>query len=98
MDGQELKLIKLEKDSVISTNSNPRIVILLESPNKDEYDKGFKPLRPANGITGLYLCCFLPNHVLPKLIDLGLTLVQKKPFDILLVNHVQYQVSLAWHC
>lgn len=98
MVGKELKIVKLDEDKPIGVKVNPRIIILLESPHKDEYDTDFNPIRPANGITGCYLLCFLPHEdVLPRLIkEKGLELMPNTTYDVLLVNPVQYQASLAF--
>lgn len=74
----------------------PKIVLILESPHRDEYDDNFSPLRPARGRrgTGIHYC--LASHVLPMLIHFGLELDDNQKYDVYLVNPVPYQASLQY--
>ncbi|MFZ2449850.1 MAG: hypothetical protein WAW36_04955 [Methylovulum miyakonense] len=76
------------------------ILIILESPHKDEYDDdNFLPLGPANGATGEnflnYFASPCMNIVLYKLIkDLHLNLDEGKVYSICFVNPVPFQTTL----
>ena len=65
------------------------LIIILESPHKDEYDANGKPYGPAQGKTGCNICTYLEdclnsqNCPLNQLID----------YQIVLVNAVQFQAS-----
>lgn len=51
-------------DKEINPNKN-NIFVILESPHKDEYCKNFfKPLVPANGVTGSNFCDYFTENVL----------------------------------
>jgi hypothetical protein len=75
---------------------NP-ILVFFESPHDDEYDynNGFNPLRPANGITGLTFYNYFTDKVLPKIQSiLGFSLVRERIYSICFVNPVPFQASL----
>lgn len=76
-------------DQTIDTK-NRSIVLIIESPHKDEYDNKFAPIAPAQGATGekieKYIVDLLRNHKQVRLSD-GL-------YNILIVNPVQFQASL----
>lgn len=74
----------------------PKIVLILESPHRDEYDDNFMPLRPARGKTGSGIHCFLASHVLPLLLHFGLELDNDQKYEVYLVNPVPYQASLQY--
>ena len=69
------------------------LVLILESPHKDEFSPAGFPLRPANGITGTKINNLLAKHVqyIP-----GLTLSKSKVYCVWIVNAIQYQTS-AYH-
>lgn len=83
-------------DTQISGSTDCNILIILESPHKDEYDQHFQPISPAQGITGINL----DNHLLNLLNSI------KKHFsffsqttqkmNIVIVNPVPYQTSLNY--
>jgi len=66
------------------------LVIVLESPHKDEYSSQGIPLRPVNGITGLKI-----NNKLADIINskppVGIN--QNDVYCVWLVNAIQYQTS-----
>lgn len=78
------------------------ILIVIESPHKDEYDESdekFLPLAPANGATGVnflqYFASPCLNVVLDKLINqFNLNLDESKTYSICFVNPVPFQASL----
>lgn len=88
----------LEDEGIASDNANdniPVILIILESPHKDEYrDDDFFPLSPANGDTGVYFFKYFITHGLPILESLGLQLNHQSEYKIFFVNPVPYQTSL----
>ncbi len=75
-------------------NISPKhIVLLLESPHKDEYDENLNPLAPALGDTGTKLTNML-HHVF-NLNKEKLNLIENE-YRIILVNPIQYQTSLNY--
>lgn len=74
----------------IGSKENDRIVIILESPHKDEYSKGIAA--PAMGKTGQniekYLLKIL-NKKIKKPKENG------KKYDVILMNAIQYQTSFG---
>lgn len=79
---------------ITNTEEANNILVILESPHKDEYDEKFKPIAPANGVTGKNFSKYFISHVLPILFSLGLTLCNKKTYSICFVNPVPFQASL----
>lgn len=71
-------------------NNIKDLVIVLESPHKDEYSSQGIPLRPANGITGLKINSKLANIINSKP-PIGIN--QKDVYRVWLVNAIQYQTS-----
>lgn len=69
-----------------STNTK-NLILLLESPHKDEFDSVGNPLRPANGITGTKI-----NQLLAQKVS-GINLNQSTVYCVWLVNAIQYQTS-----
>lgn len=94
--GIELTPTDSDGDSQIfkELENSKKIIILLESPYKDEYDESFNPIAPAMGIIGTsfdeYLIEVLKD---PKNIKLN-----NGTYRILLVNPVQNQASLDYFC
>lgn len=81
---------KLSAISYIKKIEN--LVLLLESPHKDEYDIYGNPLRPANGITGTNI-----NNLFAKQINnnnlIINTLQNNIAYRVWIVNAIQYQTS-----
>ena len=65
-----------------------KIALILESPHKDEYDKHFHPIRPANGKSGAKIASDLVNRV--ALIG---NLKNNIAYEVFLMNPVQFQAS-----
>ena len=84
---------KYDKD--IDTNGN-NIIVLLESPHKDEYDEDFIPIGPAIGMTGRNFYKYFCDYVLVLLNKQGLMLNRKLKYNICFVNPIQYQTSLIY--
>jgi hypothetical protein len=75
----------------LSTDSNGRkIVLVIESPHKDEYDENFTPIAPAQGATGKNIDTFICN-VIDQHNKLSLSEGQ---YDLIICNPVQFQTSL----
>lgn len=79
------------------------ILVILESPHKNEYCKEFfKPLVPANGATGTDFCEYFTHYVLKHSLgkakrqgfSLESILNTKKIYSICFVNPVPFQTSL----
>jgi hypothetical protein len=83
------------KDRGINEADNNNIVVILESPHKKEYDSNFNAIAPAVGTTGNNFEKYFLQYILPILNNLGLFLDQSQKYNILFVNPVPYQVSLA---
>lgn len=66
-----------------------KVVILLESPHRDEYDYSFKPIGPAQGVTGNNIEKFL------KELCESLNLDKNKEYLFILMNPIQWQCSLG---
>ena len=64
-----------------------KLVIILESPHKDEYSTSFTPLRPANGKTG--------NSINTKLTSRNFKskLITSCDYEVFLMNSIQFQCS-----
>ena len=82
----------LNKDTgiKIEDKTNDRIVIILESPHKEEYSKDI--IAPAMGITG--------KKIKENLLDILNKTIDKpkedtKEYDVILMNAIQYQTSLG---
>ena len=77
-------------DQEIHSKKNRSIVIIIESPHKDEYTENFVPISPAQGATGekieKFIVDILRKH---KQIELPNGL-----YNLLIVNPVQFQASL----
>ena len=72
---------------------NSRIVLLMESPHAEEFDKENKVIGPANGKTG--------SNIFLKLPELIQSIHNNNPFenevyDLLLMNAVTFQCSLGF--
>lgn len=93
ISGEELKLDEFKDDKDICNTKN-NILIILESPHKDEYDEDFKPLSPAKGATGYAFSKYFLSHALPILKNLGMHLNNNQTYGVCFVNPVQYQTSL----
>lgn len=87
---------RFNDQKVQATKKNPQILLLLESPHKDEYyyklttDGQFLmvPVGPAQGNTGSRI----HNQLAKKLAKLKL--LRKVSYDIIISNPVQFQASL----
>lgn len=75
---------------------NNNIVLLLESPHKEEFTNKFKPIAPAQGKTGKNI----DNNIVEVLyyIDCKLKLFQQNEiYNVIIANPVQYQASLIYY-
>lgn len=77
--------IKIEEH--LNKNNIGRVVVLLESPHKDEFLKNF--IAPALGKTGNRLACYL-SVLLKK------NKYINKDDELFLVNAIQYRCSLGY--
>jgi hypothetical protein len=77
---------------------HPTIVVLLESPHRDEYtrdDSRFKPIAPAQGDTGTRFRKRLPDVINEAWKQLKVTHKLASTYSIILANPIQWQASLA---
>ena len=72
-------------------SNSKKVVILLESPHKDEFDDNFNPLIPLNGASGRK---FDSNIINRMNIWFSGHIVENQIFEIILYNPVPYQTSL----
>lgn len=79
-----------EPNILIKNKVNDRIVIILESPHKDEYSKQITA--PAMGTTGENINKYLLDILNKKI---GNPQGDKKEYDVILMNAIQYQISLG---
>jgi len=94
--GLNISKFSTENDIEID-DSDENLILILESPHKDEYvieNKKLIPKSPASGDTGKHLYKYFNSHVLPILFSLGLILEQSKKYNFCIVNPVPYQTSL----
>lgn len=86
------KLIKKSIDPKIGTDVKykdyKRIVIIIESPHRDEYDDDFKPIGPAQGKTGDMIKSNIENII--KLFN-----ITDGKYILIISNPVQFQASLG---
>lgn len=69
-------------------SDNEKVLILvLESPHKDEFDDNLKPILPAQGITGRNIENLIGTRNFVDFLD------KEYEYVVLLVNAVQYQTS-----
>lgn len=85
-------LLQKKLNSINYINKIENLVLLLESPHKDEYDVYGNPLRPANGRTGTNI-----NNLFAKQINnnnlIINTLQNNIAYRVWIVNAIQYQTS-----
>ena len=65
------------------------IVLILESPHKDEYTDSFDPIAPAQGTTGDRINKYLCNILLKNKCE-----IEKDIYNVIICNPVQFQASL----
>jgi len=97
-DSTRLALINFdgEKFSKIEQESNDferRIVFILESPHKEEFDKYGKAIAPAQGQTGRRFEESLINTLV--LLNYHYSIFEKGVYGIYIINAIQYQISLG---
>jgi hypothetical protein len=76
-------------------NNKGVILLILESPHKDEYDDNFDPIAPANGTTGCAIQCKI-KRVLEKIITIKNIKLVNKTYYLIISNPVPYQTSLNY--
>lgn len=82
----------------IDSKNHKNIILVLESPHKDEYEiteNELTPRSPASGDSGKSINKLFTSHVLPMLISLGLELNKKDEYHFCIVNPVPFQTSLV---
>ena len=88
---EENKFGDVKTDEIPPEREN--IILILESPHKDEYSSDFTPLGPAQGATGKNIEKYFGKNLLPlaeKLIDKNFN----GEYNLIISNPVQYQTSL----
>lgn len=73
--------------SLKSQKQIQRLVLLLESPHKDEYQNN-QPIRPANGVTGAKIEALIASRAKNQW-----HLSTASDYEVVLVNAIQYQTS-----
>lgn len=82
----------LDPPSMDPANLNEPIVIILESPHKDEYNSSSQPIGPANGKTGKNFERIFATLIKGSIIYPA---ISKSSHDVVFINAVQYQCSLG---
>lgn len=79
----------------LAASSNPAVVIVIESPHKDEYSyrKNFTPIAPAQGKTGEKINSFF-EVLFNKQIAKELAEHTIDELNVIICNPVQFQASL----
>ncbi len=99
IEKNDLKVFPNLDDNIgMSLNFNkdvPKIILILESPHKDEY-KDKQAINPANGPTGAKIQGYL-GYLVKKIYDELLNKKAKinKKYDFCIVNPVPYQASFG---
>ena len=73
-----------------SSDNEKVLILVLESPHKDEFDDNLKPILPAQGITGRNIENLIGTRNFVGYLDKG------SEYVVLLVNAVRYQTSCAY--
>lgn len=92
--GSDLAGIDVTPTHLDPRDSKNNIVLLLESPHKDEYSPS-GALGPALGASGKNIAQFFAGHAIPILHHMGLTLDEAKVYSFCIVNPIPYQTSLV---
>lgn len=79
----------------LEENKLPVIILILESPHKDEYDytPNLTPKAPAQGVTGTQICEKFEKIINNHLDELEL---KDTEYRILIINPIPYQTSLYY--
>lgn len=82
------------KDKSINIDTKYKtIVLLLESPHKDEYDSANNPIAPAQGKTGENIEKYIIS-VLEDIKSRDKKLLKEEGYRLIVCNPIQYQTSL----
>ncbi len=86
--------IRIDND-YIAKNTYPTIILILESPHKDEYDylPKLTPKAPAQGVTGTQICEKFEKIINNHIDELKL---KESEYRIFIINPVPYQTSLYY--
>ena len=99
MNEKDVDKFEIENDlKKIPAEGAKNIILILESPHKDEYEiTNGKPVpkSPASGDSGKAIYALFTSHVLPILNSLGLELNKSEKYNFCIVNPVPYQTSLV---
>ncbi len=68
-------------------NNNSTIVLVIESPHRDEYTESFQPIAPAQCTTGSKISKYISDILKQQNFDNG-------KYNIIICNPVQFQASL----
>lgn len=68
-----------------------KLVLILESPHKDEYSSNYQPLRPANGQTGKKINTRITSRQFIQ------SLTSDFDYQVFLMNPIQFQCSCSHH-
>jgi hypothetical protein len=92
--GKYVRYSRFRDRSASYKSQLPAIVIVLESPHKDEYlydMKKIKPIAPAQGVTGEKIDSYLIDIINAYK---NLMKINQPEYRVLLVNPIPYQTSL----
>lgn len=82
-------------DIALNHTNKPVILLILESPHKDEYDDDFNPIAPANGATGAEIQIKI-RKVLEEIVLNHNVQLKDKTYYLIISNPVPYQTSLNY--
>ncbi|MFT5716750.1 MAG: hypothetical protein ACI9T7_000928 [Oleiphilaceae bacterium] len=82
-----------KREALDSTNFNNKIIILMESPHDDEFDKSNKFIGPANGGTGEKISMHLSAAI--NIIH-DISPIENGDYDLVLMNAVSFQCSMGF--
>lgn len=90
---KSIKKSKFNDKKVDERQDVKTIVLLLESPHKDEYDNKNNPIAPAQGKTGRGIDCQIEN-VIREIIKFHKSALEKGIYRFIICNPIQYQTSM----
>lgn len=82
-------------DAKTIKSSNNLIVLVLESPHKDEFSANWEPVGPAYGKTGDHINRYLP-YIISESIYSGALRLHNELYDVVLINAVPKMCSLGY--
>ncbi|WP_264403249.1 hypothetical protein [Vibrio owensii] len=92
-EGTEIATKRNWERNKINSDGHPKLVLVMESPHKDEFDSNNQFLGPAIGTTGDNIEEYIGN-VINNIVDLGIEMHGQ--YELVLMNAVTFQCSLGF--